>query len=153
MRIQAITAVEIAAIAEWEYPNELATYNHEEIELGNDAFFAVYDDEHFTGFGVSGVDAIVQGLEENAVTLDIGLGMAPHLIRKGLGKQFGKTVLAEVAEKAKNGGYSYLRCAIYSWNEVSLHIAKSAGFNEVETIVNSNGKFVILKASTRELKV
>lgn len=153
MRIQAITEVEIAAIAKWEYPDELSTYNHEEIELGNDSFFAVYDEEDFTGFGVSGVDAIVQGLEENAVTLDIGLGMAPHLIRKGLGKKFGKSVLSEVAKKAKYGGYTYLRCAIYSWNTVSLHVAKSAGFNEVETIVNSNGEFIILKTSTSELKV
>lgn len=131
----------------------MTIYSHEKIELGNSSFFAVYDEGEFIGFGVSGVDAIVQGLEESAVDLDIGLGIAPHLVRKGLGKEFGDTVLVEVTKKAKNRGYAYLRCAIYSWNRSSLHIAKSVGFNKVETIINSNSEFVILKASTSELKV
>lgn len=115
MRVHALSPEDRSEIKSWNYSQELAAYSGEEIAPGNPAFFAVYDGNEFMGFGVTGFDAIVQGMELNSTTL------------------------------AKRKTLSHLRCVIYSWNTVSQLMATRAGFEPTDKIVNDSGEFVIMR--------
>lgn len=145
MRVQDLSAADRLAVKSWNYSQELDTYSREEINPNNSAYFAVYDDNVLVGFGLTGLDAIVQGMVLNATDLDVGLGLAPKFIRGGRGTEFAQTVLVHAILLAKDKGLSHLRCAIHSWNTVSQLIATQAGFVPSNTIINSAGTFVIMR--------
>jgi hypothetical protein len=145
MRVQDLSAADRLEVKSWNYSQELDTYSREEINPNNSAYFAVYDGNVFVGFGVTGLDAIVQGMDLNSTDFDVGLGMAPKFIRGGRGTEFAQTVLVHAIKLAKNNGLSHLRCAIHSWNTVSQLMATRAGFEPNNQIVNSAGEFVIMR--------
>jgi RimJ/RimL family protein N-acetyltransferase len=145
MRVQELSATDRLEVKSWSYSQELDTYSREEIAPDNSAFFAIYDGDIFMGFGVTGLDAIVQGMELNSTDLDVGWGMAPHLIGHGRGTEFGQAVLVQAAKLATTKGFSHLRCAIYSWNTVSQLMATRAGFERSNEIVNGSGEFIIMR--------
>ena len=91
MHVKHLSASDRLVVMTWDYFQELDTYSREEIAADNPAFFAIYsgDGTSFIGFGVTGFDAIVQGMELNSTDLDVGLGMAPQFVGYGLGTEFG----------------------------------------------------------------
>jgi hypothetical protein len=143
--VQTLSPNNRSEIKSWKYSQVLDRYSEEEIDPGNPAFFAVYDDNTFMGFGVTGFDAIVQGMELTSTDLDVGLGMAPHFIGNGRGAEFAQAVLEEATKLANGKAFSHLRCAIYSWNTVSQLMATKAGFEPTDKIVNGSGEFVIMR--------
>jgi hypothetical protein len=145
MRVQDLSSADRLAVKSWNYSHELDTYSREEISPNSSSYFAVYDGNVFVGFGVTGLDAIVQGMELNSTDFDVGLGMAPKFIRGGRGTEFAQTVLEHAIMLGKNKGLSHLRCAIHSWNAVSQLMATRAGFEPNNQIVNSAGEFVIMR--------
>ena len=147
MHVQHLSTSDRLEVMTWDYSQELDTYSREEIAADNPAFFAVYsaDGKSFIGFGVTGHDAIVQGMELNSTDLDVGLGMAPHLIGNGRGTEFGQAVLAHATRLAKRDGFDHLRCAIHSWNTIPQKLATAAGFERTDTMVNGLGEFIILR--------
>jgi hypothetical protein len=145
MRVQHLSAADRLEVKAWDYSQELDTYSREEIAADNPTFFAVYDGNSFIGFGVTGFDAIVQGMELNSIDLDVGLGMAPHLVGNGRGTEFGQAVLAHATKLAKRDGLDHLRCAIRSWNTIPQKMATTARFEPADNIVNSLGEFIILR--------
>jgi GNAT superfamily N-acetyltransferase len=134
-------------ISTWDYSPELDRFSREEIANKNGAFFAVYsaDGKIFLGFGVTGQDAMVQGEELNPTDLDVGFAMDPELIGTGRGKEFGKAVLVHATYLAKKRGHDHLRCAIHSENAFTHKLATTTGFEQTNAIVNSLGKFNILR--------
>jgi [ribosomal protein S18]-alanine N-acetyltransferase len=128
----------------WRYPEPYATYDAEG-PLGADrGFFAVDgDDGELIGFGCTGVEARVPGVEEEAGTVDVGYGMRPDLIGQGLGRDFVGAVLAH----ASAGDPSVrLRMSILRWNERSRRVAEAHGF----CVVGQAGEFdVLVRESAR----
>lgn len=145
MRVKHLSEADRLEVKGWDYSQELDTYSREAIAADNPAFFAVYEGATFIGFGVTGFDAIVEGMELNFTDLDVGLGMAPHLVGNGRGREFGQAVLAHATRLAKRDGLGHLRCVIRSWNTVPQKLAMTAGFEPTDIIVNSLGEFIILR--------
>jgi RimJ/RimL family protein N-acetyltransferase len=73
----------------------------------------------------TGQEARVPGLAEQDGIVDIGVGMRPDLVGRGLGSAFGAVVLGHVQDVC---GDRPLRAAVQSWNERSLRLARRLGF-------------------------
>ncbi len=113
----------------WRYPEPYATYDTEG-PLGQGlGFFAVEDEAGgLVGFGCAGAEARVPGVEEEDGTVDVGYGMHPDLIGRGLGREFVAAVLAYVAEAHPA---ERLRMSILRWNARSRRVAEAHGFRVV----------------------
>jgi ribosomal-protein-alanine N-acetyltransferase len=122
----------------WRYPEPYATYDAEG-PLGRDRGFFAVDDEDggLVGFGCTGVEARVPGVEEEAGTVDVGYGMRPDLVGRGLGRDFVGAVLARASEEDPS---ARLRMSILRWNERSRRVAEAHGFR----VVGRAGEFDVL---------
>jgi RimJ/RimL family protein N-acetyltransferase len=122
----------------WRYPEPDATYDAEG-PLGRDlGFFAVEDEDgELVGFGCTGVEARVPGVEEESGMVDVGYGMRPELVGQGLGRAF---VGAVVAHAAGANPSARLRMSILRWNDRSRRVAEAHGFR----LVGRAGEFDVL---------
>ena len=138
MRARELTVEEAERPLGWRYPEPYATYDAEG-PLGQDrGFFAVEDDDgELVGFGCTGVEARVPGVEEEAGTLDVGYGMRPDRIGRGLGRDFVRAVVACAAGQAPS---ARLRMSILRWNERSRRVAEAHGF----CVIGQAGEFDVL---------
>jgi [ribosomal protein S18]-alanine N-acetyltransferase len=144
VRARELTVEEAERPLEWRYPEPYATYDAEG-PLGRDrGFFAVDDEDgELVGFGCTGVEARVPGVEEEAGTVDVGYGMRPDRIGRGLGRDFVGAVVARAAEIDPSAG---LRMSILRWNERSRRVAEAHGFR----VVGQAGEFdVLVREPTR----
>ena len=73
--------------------------------------------------GVASEDARVPGLPEADGTLDVGVGMRPDLVGRGLGPEFATTVL----DFAAGRGATTLRAVVQAWNTRSLRLVERLG--------------------------
>jgi ribosomal-protein-alanine N-acetyltransferase len=129
VRTRELTVEEAERPLGWRYPEPYATYDAEG-PLGRDlGFFAVEDEDGgLVGFGCTGVEARVPGVEEEPGTVDVGYGMRPELVGRGLGREFVGAVLAHAAEAYPG---ERLRMSILRWNERSRRVAEAHGFRAV----------------------
>jgi len=119
-------------IATWTYSDEWSVYNS---SLENDLFTTeagyvavVGSGEILVGFACSGAEARVPGLCEEVDTLDVGFGMNPVFVGQGHGAEFGAVIVDYFQEHTEA---SRLRVVVQSWNERSLRLTRSLGFQEV----------------------
>jgi ribosomal-protein-alanine N-acetyltransferase len=144
VRARELTVEEAERPLGWRYPEPYATYDAEG-PLGRDrGFFAVDDEDgELVGFGCTGVEARVPGVEEEVGTVDVGYGMRPDRIGRGLGRDFVGAVVARAAEIDPSAG---LRMSILRWNERSRRVAEAHGFR----VVGQAGEFdVLVREPTR----
>ncbi|GEM_PF-5936399 len=87
-------------------------------------FAVVGSEETLVGFACSGIEARVPGLDEEADTLDVGLGMNPTFVGQGHGAEFGKVISDHFHQTI---GASQLRAIVQTWNERSFRLALSRG--------------------------
>jgi len=117
------------AIASWRYEGPWSTYDPRPADplLSAEAGYqAVVDDAGaLVGFVCAGQEARVPGLEEQDGIVDVGVGMRPDLVGRGLGGAFGAVVLGHVRDTC---GDRPLRAAVQSWNQRSLRLARRLGF-------------------------
>jgi [ribosomal protein S18]-alanine N-acetyltransferase len=57
--------------------------------------------------------------------VDVGVGMRPDLVGRGLGRTFGAVVLDQIRDMC---GDQPLRAVIQSWNKRSLRLSRRLGF-------------------------
>jgi [ribosomal protein S18]-alanine N-acetyltransferase len=122
----------------WQYPEPFSTYDAAGALGQGLGFFAVEDgDGELVGYGVTGKEARVPGVEEEPGTVDIGYGMRPDLIGQGRGREFVGAVLAyaTAAEPAARQRMSILR-----WNVRSRRVAEAHGFVAADRV----GEFDVL---------
>jgi [ribosomal protein S18]-alanine N-acetyltransferase len=122
------------ALASWRYQGPWSAYDSQpgdEAISAQAGFHAVVDDAgSLVGFVCIGQEARVLGLAAEDGITDIGVGMRPDLVGRGLGSAFGAVVLDHVHELCGDGP---LRVVVQSWNERSLRLARRLGFRETGT--------------------
>jgi RimJ/RimL family protein N-acetyltransferase len=130
VRTRELTVEEAERPLGWRYPEPYATYDAQG-PLGRDlGFFAVEDEDgDLVGFGCAGAEARVPGVEEEPGTIDVGYGMRPDLVGRGLGREFVGAVLAHVANRHPS---ARLRMSILRWNDRSRRVAEAHGFRTVD---------------------
>lgn len=138
MRARELTPAEAGRPLGWHYPGRYATYDVNGALSGEAGYFAVEDDTgELVGYGCTGVEARVPGLEEEAGTVDVGYGMRPDLTGQGRGREFVGAVLERVREQEPQ---ARLRMAILRWNERSRRAAEAHGLR----VVGRVGEFDVL---------
>ncbi len=138
MRVRELTVDEAERPLEWRYPPPFAVYDTEGA-LGSDrGFFAVEDEDGaLVGFGCVGAEARVPGVDEELGTVDIGYGMRPDRVGRGLGREFVGTIFAHVAAEHPA---ELLRLSILRWNARSRRVAEAHGFR----VAGEAGAFDVL---------
>jgi [ribosomal protein S18]-alanine N-acetyltransferase len=122
------------AVAAWRYQGPWSIYDPhpgDEPISAVAGYDAVVDDAgSLVGFVCVGQEARVPGLTEADGTIDIGVGMHPDLVGRGLGRRFGAVVLDHVRGRY---GDRPLRAVVQGWNQRSLRLARSLGFRDAGT--------------------
>jgi [ribosomal protein S18]-alanine N-acetyltransferase len=124
-------------IAGWRYRGEHALYNtapdavEEEVKTllnPHCAYYAVWHDEcGLFGFCCYGQEAQVPGGDYGVEAVDIGLGIRPDLIGRGMGADFLQAVLTHIEESE---GPALLRATIAAFNGSCRRIFEKAGFHQ-----------------------
>ena len=137
MHARELTPEEAARPLGWRYDGAYATYDVQG-PLGTGlGFFAIEDEGELVGFGCTGAEARVPGVEAEEGTVDVGYGMRPDLTGHGRGRDFVGVVLERVAEQLPD---ARLRMSILHWNGRSRRVAEGHGFR----IVGRAGDFDVL---------
>lgn len=122
------------AIASWRYEGPWSAYDSRPGDplLSADAgYLAVVDHAgSLVGFLCTGAEARVPGLAAQEGMVDVGVGMRPDLVGRGLGSAFGAVVLGHIRDMC---GDQPLRAVIQSWNERSLRLSRGLGFGVAGT--------------------
>lgn len=152
-----LTAADAHAIATWAYPPPYDLYDGDGdvgamLEVPDDAtgYFAIVDDTGgLVGYCCFGLDARVGGQVEEPGTLDVGCGVRPDLVSRGVATAFVPEV---VAFAGAQWSPSRLRAAVASFNERSLRLCRRAGFVERSIIDGPGGRpftELVLELGTR----
>jgi [ribosomal protein S18]-alanine N-acetyltransferase len=146
VEIEPLTAAHADAISTWRYPGRYSTYDVGEIVTHADGYWAVVDQGELVGYCCLGVEARVPGVDEEGGTLDVGYGMRPDLVGKGLGRLF---VAAIVDWAVDEFSPQRVRMLILRWNERSRKVAEAIGSTNQGSAWSGGREFVImaLKAS------
>ncbi len=122
------------SIIKWKYPKPYDLYNMDDTEcsfseLLNGSYYSVYFDNLLYGFYCFGKSAQVPIKETldlyNEKFLDIGIGMNPLLVNKGLGS---KVLYAGLEYARKIIDINNLRITVASFNERAIKVYKKSGF-------------------------
>jgi ribosomal-protein-alanine N-acetyltransferase len=137
-----LTPDEAARPLDWRYEGAYATYDVRG-SLGSDpGFFAVEGENgELVGYGCTGGEARVSGVDAEDGTVDVGYGMRPDLTGRGRGHEFVGAVLEYVVERHP---HARLRVSILGWNSRSRRVAEGHGFR----VAGRAGDFDVLVRET-----
>jgi hypothetical protein len=152
MYTRRLSASDVSKFKSWNFPRVFGPYGSDEIVQPNSDAFAVYADNVLVGFGLTGADAILQGLEPMESELDVWLAKGSDFVEKGCGLAFVQAALQHFTTLARNRKFSHLRCAIFSGDDVPMLMAERQGFVRCETVVNDSVEFVILRKEIRQFR-
>jgi ribosomal-protein-alanine N-acetyltransferase len=132
---------EAMAAASWRYPGELAMYDGDQSaghgflvrsESGH-GYYAIVDHGEFVGFCCFGPEGRVPGQPaEGEGLLDVGGGIRPDLVGRGLGGVGLPVVLAFARQRFSPLGF---RTAIASFNRRSITLCRWIGFRPTATFL------------------
>ena len=94
MQARELTVDEAERPLGWHYPEPFSTYDAAGALGHGRGFFAVEEEGEIVGYGVTGAEARVPGVEEEPGTIDVGYGMRPDLVGQGRGREFVGAILA-----------------------------------------------------------
>jgi ribosomal-protein-alanine N-acetyltransferase len=134
-----------AAIASWRYAPPFDLYDSTSADdlAGPDAnghgYYALTSpDGELVGFCCLGPEGRVPGQDDEPATLDLGLGIRPDLVSRGLA---GRALPAVLALAQQVGGSPLrLRTAVAAFNERSLRLCRRAGLVEQRRFVGPGGR-------------
>jgi [ribosomal protein S18]-alanine N-acetyltransferase len=142
MEVRPLTEAQGRGIATWRYQDQYSTYDIREVVTAADGYWAVVgEDEELVGFCCFGQEARVPGVDEECGTLDIGYGMRPDCVGKGLGRVF---VTAIVDFAIDEFSPQQLRLLILSWNQRSRKVAEALGFQKRGLVRGGEGDFLVM---------
>jgi ribosomal-protein-alanine N-acetyltransferase len=144
MEIRMLTEEDSRAIARWRYPGRYATYDPDEPVTPERGSWAVEHEGELVGYCSFGHAARVPGVVEEEGILDVGYGMRPDLMGRGLGREFVGAILDHAARELPPQRF---RLLILDWNERSRRVAAALGFREEGVVESIEGDFLVL---TRE---
>jgi ribosomal-protein-alanine N-acetyltransferase len=141
MLIRALTDTDALAIATWRYPGRESTYDVDTIVSADQGYWAVEDSGELVGYCCFGAEARVPGVAAEPDALDVGYGIRPDLVGRGLGRTFVGAILAfGVDEFAPRR----LRLLILDWNDRSRKVAEALGFTEERIVPSTEGMFRVM---------
>ncbi len=141
MQVRSLTAADAEAIATWRYAGRDSTYDVIEPVTDQQGIWAVDHGSELVGYCCFGAEARVPGVEEEAGTLDVGYGLRPDLVGRGLGRGFVTAILEFAAAEFSPGR---MRVLILSWNERSRKVAAACGFESAGVVASTEGDFLVL---------
>jgi RimJ/RimL family protein N-acetyltransferase len=144
MEIRMLTEADSEAIATWRYPGRYATYDADEPVTPERGSWAVEHEGDLVGYCSFGDAARVPGVVEEEGILDVGYGMRPDLMGRGLGREFVGAVLDHAAREFSPQRF---RLLILDWNERSRKVVAALGFRKEDVVRSTEGDFVVM---TRE---
>ena len=138
---------EAAGVAAWKYPPPFDLYDGNPAQaddyLAVDAegfgFYAlVHPDDEVVGFCCFGPEARVRGQHPTPGVVDLGGGVRPDLVSQRIASGLLPTVI-EYAQTRFTP--RKMRVAVAAFNERSLRLCRSAGFEVVRRFDGSGGEF------------
>jgi ribosomal-protein-alanine N-acetyltransferase len=142
MEVRPLTEAQGRGIATWRYPDQYSTYNMGEVVTAADGYWAIVGEgEKLVGYCCFGQEARVPGVDEEHGTLDIGYGMRPDCVGKGLGRVF---VTAIVEFAIDEFSPQQLRLLILSWNQRSRKVAEALGFQKRGMVRGGERDFLVM---------
>ena len=141
MDVDALSPADAREIATWRYPDGYATYDVGEVVTAERGYWAVREEGRLVGYCCFGHEARVPDAVEEPGVLDVGYGMRPDLMGRGLGRDFIGSILefADVEFSPRR-----FRVLILDWNVRSRAAARSIGFEEAGTVESTEGTFVVM---------
>lgn len=131
---------DVHQIRTWQYPEPYALYNMTGLDEADDLAYFLDPANHFhrvvdgegrlIGFCSFGEDAQVPGGDYALAALDVGVGMRPDQIGRGLGAQFLRAILAHAQTYFVP---RYFRATIAHFNVRSRRMFQRQGFQIVQT--------------------
>jgi [ribosomal protein S18]-alanine N-acetyltransferase len=141
MQVRPLTPADSEAIATWRYAGRDSTYDVTGPVTPEQGIWAVDHRSEVVGYCCFGAEARVPGVEEEAGTLDVGYGLRPDLVGKGLGRGFVMAILEFATAEFSQGR---LRVLILSWNDRSRKVAVACGFESAGVVTSEEGDFLVL---------
>lgn len=139
LTIRPLNAEDARAIASWGYEPPYSFYNLSQEEIpgllhpGN-RYFTVQDESgRLIGYCTYGTEAQVPGGEYHLaepVVLDVGIGMHPGMVGRGLGKAFVAAILQFAVEAFKPDRF---RVSIAGFNQRSQRTFLNLGFHQTHS--------------------
>lgn len=137
--IMPMRAEDAREIVRWRYPGELSFYDGSEADLDElcaGGYFVLKNAGSIQGFYCFGQPAQVAGYGYDQRFLDMGLGMRPDLIRKGLGLGF---VTRGMEEARARFGKKPLRLSVAAFNRAAMTVYARAGFETIDAFDSPGG--------------
>jgi ribosomal-protein-alanine N-acetyltransferase len=132
LRLAPLTREEAELTSKWRYGPELATYDGtaagiEDMLDPANHYHSIRLDGEYVGYVCVGADARVPDLPAVADVDDIGIGLAPDRVGRGLSRWLLPSVIESLEARGALTG-SVLRAVVLDWNGRSLTAAQRAGF-------------------------
>jgi RimJ/RimL family protein N-acetyltransferase len=137
MKVRELTDADARDIRAWRYDGKYATYDVTGGVSPGLGYFAVERGGRLVGYCCFGAEARIPGVEQEPGVLDVGYGMRPELMGRGLGRSFVAAILAFGVSSFEP---QRLRMLILRWNERSRRTAERHGFE----VVGRHGDFDVL---------
>jgi RimJ/RimL family protein N-acetyltransferase len=145
---------EAAAIARWRYEGPYALYDGDPdgfetlLQLEYRVHAARDERGELIGFCSFGKDARVAGYGYADDALDVGLGMRPDLVGRGLGIGFTRAVLDFARDEYSPSAF---RVTIAGFNRRAQRLCLALGFQETSRVLRtgSEDEFVVLRREDR----
>ena len=147
MEIRPLTQTDTRAIAAWRYPGRYATYDVGEVVTPERGFWAVEHEVDLVGYCCFGREARVPGVFEEEGVLDVGYGMRPDLMGRGLGGTFVGAILDFGVNEFSPERF---RLLILDWTERSRKVASTLGFQREGVAHSTEGAFLVMAREARE---
>lgn len=141
MEVRALTGADGQAILGWRYPGSYSTYDFGDPSALDSDSWAVTDGDELIGYCCFGAPARVPGADEERGVLDVGYGLAPELMGRGLGPRFVGAILEFALDRHRP---ERLRLFVLDWNERSRKVAEGHGFAVESTLASDEGRFLVM---------
>lgn len=141
MEVRPLTETDSEVIATWRYPGRYSTYDPDEPVTPERGFWAVEHEGELIGYCSFGQAARVPGAVEEEGILDVGYGMRPDLMGRGLGRDFVGAILDHGTREFSPQRF---RLLILEWNERSRRAAAALGFQTEDVLRTSGGDFLVM---------
>ena len=141
MEVRALTGADRQAILAWRYPGRYSTYDFDDPSAFDSETWAVTDGDELIGYCCFGAPARVPGAGEEPGVLDVGYGLAPGLMGRGLGSRFVDTILEFAVDRH---GPETVRLFVLDWNERSRRVAEGRGFGVESALESGEGRFLVM---------
>ena len=125
-------------MAAWRYPPPYDLYDCPDATVFlQEGCFPVLDDGRLVGFLQLGAEARIAGQEEQPGVLDLGAGLAPDAVGRGVGTALWPAVRRFAVERSAPEA---LRTVVAAFNERSTRLCLAAGFVVVRELPGPGGR-------------